>query len=1815
MNNSALYSYLHVNFSAEESSSILSALRQDTMVWQSVQEGGLLATFTGEGVESREDLSPGRLALIALGHAEYLPMLRERSQFLIDDDLQKRASRFMKSVYENDRQISSLEKAGLAALGLREQWRLSQNWKQVFSKSGFFDEENVKPENWQTALTCLYGLVPDGMGMLKVLSELDSDNMYQISISHVLLANPILNEDRQKKLLNLLEMKSLSNSVTTLRSLTVMGESKLVKELAEALLEAHLGDCKDAKSEWKNLDSCQLLDCIGKLQSLAGLCQLSGHSKKAAFLLKAVEEAGRHWQAGLQLQRLATAEKTGEANEYIGKVLATDQTELVFTQPELSFVSKSAFNALEEVSVSELHPFLLLRKAQQSKVSGEIEKAEAIAQGAVQEIVKMVSKREPLYAPLFVADWNPLELIRILESLDMKAEALQIAHILQQGRPNDVQLLHYISNYLENSEDYSSASNYAFAAAIIDPAAPENFHRLALLQEKQLLWKDAYESWAQVIRLTEDPQADDWMKFGNSAYQADMPRIAAKACESAIDKEPKNEMANALMGKALQQMEDYEASVPYLVAATKSGPQNAAHWLDLSKSYEVLELNDHAVSTLQAGHKVVPESGEINFSLGKLYQSAGEEEKALPFFEAAAGLNPESSESAYELAANLFALEKFGKAKETLVKSMEKWPQDHAIARLLAELSLQEGDYHSAVPALEVAIEAGEATDELKIAYVEAIFEGQNPLLAEKANVTVEKLQRAEVMLAEMLEAQPRSFVVQLTMAEVMGVRGRNQEALKLFRELVETAHVSLPEWRWRLFAGMGAVSDSLEMKDIALAAMKEAAQAAPERLDVLKKLTKVYLHADLSEEAFQTVRNVRNIAPDEIDVLVWFAEIASLTGHVDDAMEALGCATEIDARSPEMWLRLAGLQSKVQDEAAVRSSLEKLNELEDVPAQILREAAHFYVGLQELGEAAACLGKAGENEGNNPALVFDLACVQALSGGIDAAEKKLEELLDRYPENACLHMFQADLLISLDRVQGALASLQHAETIADAERVFPFADDEVLKVLPMAWFRSLTAAEAIDLRMGVLHEMVGDSEAALCYLEKALSQNQHSAQIRYMAVDLADSLLHREKSAAMLSEIDRFAALKKEDLEVLPNIEKAARAGLFAQDAALKFSESELVSKADEVIEKGLRFEENHPGLLAMKSRNLVRKGEVEAAEDVYRKALRHYGQVKEMKTQMLTPWQIGINGQQNISSSLGVQLSEAALALGKWGDAVRIVEDLAEKRPYEGRTLQHQVRLIVQMREHETMAKELRIVRHTPDEKLLGFAKEEKFDDLLNRLENIRRCEETTRWVARGNLVFHSSLDVIRSFSKSAKTEEDLGALVAALRRSSNFAGAIQIGKKHPSEAKVLVEYGLSLQKTAADEAVAAVSKAVGLDPNNPIAYAALATVSQKAGNHEEALEELETSLEIWPDEAEWHAWAAELAGLAFESEKAVGHWKNAVELIPDRIEYKLALSDAHIKNGAATEAIALLESMKKKAGKQGQVWLLLSKAYQQTQEWGKALQASERAATIDRFSPEPVLQSGRIALRMGKQKKALECARLALKRAPGTAGSLLFLCEVQKAAGKSADALRMLEEAINGGQNSAPVMLEHARLVCSMKGAEETEPLLQALVEKEPENAEILSDLAAVQMELEKPQEASLHAFRALKINPTLKGLNYLLGTMKHADGQLDQAVQYFSEAVRQYPHDLEAYVALGKTFTDRRENQQALKIFEQAMEIAPDDYRLCYQAGVILREQKDYMGAEEMMRRASELAPSEINIRRQLGAIVALNLVHNPKGVRA
>ena len=107
-------------------------------------------------------------------------------------------------------------------------------------------------------------------------------------------------------------------------------------------------------------------------------------------------------------------------------------------------------------------------------------------------------------------------------------------------------------------------------------------------------------------------------------------------------------------------------------------------------------------------------------------------------------------------------------------------------------------------------------------------------------------------------------------------------------------------------------------------------------------------------------------------------------------------------------------------------------------------------------------------------------------------------------------------------------------------------------------------------------------------------------------------------------------------------------------------------------------------------------------------------------------------------------------------------------------------------------------------------------------------------------------------------------------------------------------------------------------------------------------------------------------------------------------------------------------------------------------------------------------------------------------------------------------------------------------------------------------------------------------------------------------------MEEGVHYLNAALDIAPNFLEAHLELGEAHYQRREYQQALGYFTQATNIAPQNPIPFHKAGVIQKECKDYIAAEAMLRQAVQLAPKDLNIQRQLGAVIALTLIHKPKG---
>jgi tetratricopeptide (TPR) repeat protein len=255
--------------------------------------------------------------------------------------------------------------------------------------------------------------------------------------------------------------------------------------------------------------------------------------------------------------------------------------------------------------------------------------------------------------------------------------------------------------------------------------------------------------------------------------------------------------------------------------------------------------------------------------------------------------------------------------------------------------------------------------------------------------------------------------------------------------------------------------------------------------------------------------------------------------------------------------------------------------------------------------------------------------------------------------------------------------------------------------------------------------------------------------------------------------------------------------------------------------------------------------------------------------------------------------------------------------------------------------------------------------------------------------------------------------------------------------------------------------------------------------------------------------------------------------------------------------------------------------------------------------------------IAIRNEDYQGAYEYANKAILANPKDIQSTVTLVKSLSALGRHQEALARLDSAITSAQQSKQLYLERVSILRKKDGPRAALSELTGLTRVYPDDFTILNTLSKLYLEVGELENAVSAAQQALKTctektsRNEQANLHLMIGQILRQCGQLDQSILHLNEAIQLAPDRLEPYLELGLARKERREYQQALQIFERATIIAPDDPRAPYQAGLALKESKDYKSSETMLRRAVSLAPNDLTIRRQLAAVVALNLVHNPR----
>lgn len=1859
---------------------VVTALRQDHCIWDCLQLPELYGKLLAQESSLAETWSPANLALTALqGDALAgnltATRLRQDLQFPVEAGLRRRAAHTFEAFAARQSSTTAgrapiedplfkITQASLLALALRERRRLLGSWEGLAAelkrsqpgdalglRISAPDAASEQPADlvaeWGTALACLYGMIPDPVELVRALLPAGASPEQHRLVIHILLSNP-LQPDRLEDLLRvILAGLSLEDGLVLLAGFQRQ-RPEITAGLARDLINLRCGQCQGPEHPQPGVppegEPAEYLYHLKRQMLEAAVHRLAKQPIPALAHLNAAWEAAYRLQASLSASQAQILEESGDRELSLpawkqAVELAPGNSEYLSAQAR-TLVKAGRMedaNAILAAHTSSdeainLHPGLKLASAVLRAGGGDGSAARQAAAAAL-HAYETGGSSEGLV--------DLLDLSRLLLDLGSPAEAARAARLGLNHYPAEERFLALLGEAQFKLGRLEESAQSTRLAAVIDPGTIALRRQLAVSLEATGEWSQALPERQAVLELAgEDAAQDDLHAFAMCALLSGEAAQAATVCRRAIETDLEDGQAHSMLGRALRLMGDPQGAQEHFFVATQFSPELPEPWLNLAEIQKEAGLTLKGLETLRAGALASPNSPDLFLALGEAYLEDWEGRghpaltQALAMLQSASSLMdgaPKglSARIGLRLGETLHKLGHLADARKVLAAAYQDQPGYPNLAQAYVQTLLGSGEHSAAAPVLRRLLETQPE-------------DPANSLELARALIAIQKSPDEAIRCLDyVLTTDYKTSEARGLLAEALHLQGDYASALKAYQAAMETDLVSNPDWCSRLSLGLGKTALAMNQPEIAIAALEEASQADPQNPLIARSLCSAFQATGLDGDALQAARLAVRLAPDDVEILTWFAEtIVGLPSSEPaqvrtEATNAFSRAVALQPGAPGLILRQGKVQLLAGDSSAAAATFRRLAAEEKASSEELRQAALYLLDLSDAPGAVACLEKALHMSGSSAYETsgpdgIPLALINAYNrtSNPQAALAVLEQTLDRSPADPALLKLKADLLVELGRPAEALACVQ------DAIQLDPSSE----------WVSELhLQAACISRGMGNLAAALEHVEAVLA-VEDPAAPGSHYLAARALAASLARSLLMNDRALAFLGAPPEQP--EREDASVpLPGwVEYHCLRAELAIDAGD-------LANAAQALEAAAGYTEistSQPRLHAIRSRLESASGERDAALFSLNQALTQAG-----------------DADSRISSTDLISLSRAALDLCQWDPAVYLARQAVDAAPAEPYLYTCLANAVLLRAESQALLQPAEVIVHAPGASAMSDYARGMFEQALDKtaacLAGSSNIPSLARMKARGMAVFspgQAAMQALAAVSVYPLTPEDTAAQIAVLRALPALPGgpaahplsaspatlALQASRAFPQHPLVLAQLAATLQSTgqhnpeafsAAQEAVKYLAAekwvlpALGEQPG-AVLDALFAAAALAAGDFDQALTTINRALSVWPDEPRWHALAAQIHDQRRSFDEAVEHLEQACRLEPGNFHHFIhlgrALLSVPIEDQELSErAINAFEKAADLAPDSTDAWMSLAEAYTQAGLLPKAASCSERAITLSPDQPAPLILRAEIALMAGDPQEAYNRIQSAMQMQAETEiipdlQPILLLSRALDNLDRPAEALAALDKALPRAGEPLPLLLERVHLVRRSQGLPAAIDALQELGEKYPDEPVVLAYLAKAYAETGANEAATASAQRALQScsHPEVllildsseqARMHLLLGKLLRQAGQLDQSLYHLNEATLKDPRLLEPYLELGRVLQERRQINQALQIYNRATAIAPKDPRPYFQAGLALKESKDYVGAEAMLRRAASLAPNDLGIHRQLGAVVALNLVHN------
>ncbi len=1783
MKSTGFFQFLDKNISINDQKDLFESIKLDPIIWTSFTNLPLIKKITDELGFSVENWTLGKICLIEAGLS--LDIL---SKPIRDKLYLKKAISLFENSRINSNSTHSLEDATLLALALYERGSKTKNWKGILNDLGIqkFESRSQFVSCWRTPLAILYSFLGNHDDLLFGIASDPDDNLSISLINHIVAIQLLPKSEKANTIKRLVEMSGSTKQISWYQSFpTQLGF--MINEISEELHQPFKIQLENEKNVFKSFRNIEDQIQENVLSGYKSLLENSNNQAHAHFVL--AKNVTKKLHDFIDLLCLESDNDPG--------LISIDSKDPFFEDILISNYGNNIELNQFKSDVDEPKGILLkLSSLIDLKNKGENLRSKELGNREFEFWLNQRKNNWPAIDEIeLIQRIDHQKLISSLKELDLNNLIEKYVRFLEDISKNNANInpviLDAINDFMDTEDQYEKYK----VSRVVSPQNKNVQKNLIKLLSQKKDWETLFDEY-EIAEKQDELDSSDWVKYAFAACNAGELETAIRLYEKLSTSGADSGQTLSIQGRISFLQGDYESAKTALLASLNTSTDLPDAWLTLAEIYEKEENFEETVSTLRSAVLAVPDSDEIHFALASSCLKNNHFTEALPYLRKAIALNPENADYYVSMVISLKELGHFEEANSTLTKGRMKWPTHGELAFLDAKRSLDNNDREQGIAALKDAIQnADKPSREWLLLYAKTLLnDDENQFtLTEKNSIPLDYLATAQKVLQNIVKIDgSRNTYAKLLLAEVFYVVNEIEAAHSIYVDLVNSIKTNsdLDEWNWRIFAGMGMAKIALHENEIGLVMLKDAVTKNPAHIGIKHALAETLLNMNLEEDGITIAKDAYLAGSTDVRNLVWYSDFMKKVNETEEVIKALENANLLSNYDEAISLRLAKEYVSIGNIQSAGATLDTLMSHDLSDYGFLREITLTYLRLSNFEKSYLAYKKALVNLHqlsleNQIEFIYLCYLNEKWQETLDHAQR----LITQNYNFVSTYVIQAESLVGLSQNNQALSAYEQAiQSKRKLSDYLKFKNSHEIFV-PIEWISGLEKEEMILTKISVAAINSKEFERSLKCINQVIQLQPDVSEYKILGADVSLQMNDFETAKNYLESVNLDNSI--ENNEILYSLQKGLNQILDHFGKNTKISDHEMESKNLLVNMVDVAMKVNDNDFIGARE-GFLRFLPTELSETL----LTVNGKMK--------PWidQVWRNTFFRLAIMNAIDLYEFSFA-----------EDLLNlwttNKASSVETSFYKLLLIERYEMINPMFLASKVEKH----------RSENLEKMMN--------DKNQKYSLLNNSSSQGKSSILKDFEKAINLTNnvDLNYLQLTVR-NQDFPGFLKF---------IFIDRLLQLGQLSEVEQYLVDKKSTFIDfhtytrhlwlkepqkfvqtflektfPFDPIISEMLSLSFANLKNYEQAIFYSEKALEIWSDEELWKVENALLLEKMGDSKGSFVKWEKILQETDSIQNVIFPYLDVLIRNGRSDDVLKLLNQHKTELNNEFEYHFYTAMAYFIGEKYDSALQSIQEAKDINPENLNIKIIEGKIFLSMKQIDRAKQIANSVIQKDKNFVDGYLLLVSIYESQKKFLDAERIIEEALSFNPNHHELLINKVWIQRELGNLPEALKVASQMSIDNPNDWEAFSLLALLYNDLEDYRTAEENAKKSMRINSDQPEIMMLLGQILKKQGQLDQAIEYFSKAAIATPTIIDPCIEIGDIYFDQQNFPDALDAYQEAINRKENDARPYFKAGLIMKEVKDYQGAEKMMKIAASFAPKDSNIRRQLAGVIALNFVHSP-----